>query len=387
MQSVDRQFGILYPPWNHGPAGQKLLDAAIGEIGIDHLTVPAIGGPQTQFRLFHGFEQPYFHTSGGWHYPPQVRHYAGLGIRPRRADWTGPQDVLEALQRLGDQHGLKLFLRVDPAQAVPLLDSAGHLVQRSAWGQTYEPPQPCINHPEFRELLKAALAELLRYAPEGIEIAGLRLDAPPAEREVVGWRCLSLHLVCTCFCAACRQIAELAGIDPDLAARSVRVHAEHVAATPQHQRSAALRRFRDDPAVHQYQAVRASAAQQWMTALAAGFPQVRLIRVVQAQDVYGPSAVQIGLGADWSAISDAWGEGSVSQFWTQWARHQETFPGIAALHMRLSEPEVLAPADLVRYVTEAVGNGIQRLTFSHLEEWRPDILTWIKQAVRYARRG
>ena len=58
-------FGLVYPLWNHTRAADSLLDRVVGEVGIDHLTVPVVTGAQTQFRLSGGFESPYFHTEGG----------------------------------------------------------------------------------------------------------------------------------------------------------------------------------------------------------------------------------------------------------------------------------------------------------------------------------
>lgn len=123
-------FGLVYPPWNHTKAAGNLLDRVVGEVGIDHLTVPAVTGEQTQFRLIGGFESPYFHTEGGWHFPPQVKLYAASGVRPRAAKWLGTRDPIADIREAAEKLGLRVVLRVDLSRVRQIVDQAPQMSVR-----------------------------------------------------------------------------------------------------------------------------------------------------------------------------------------------------------------------------------------------------------------
>ena len=57
------------------------------------------------------------------------------------------------------------------------------------------------------------------------------------------------------------------------------------------------------------------------------------------------------------------------------------------LALAVWRPAFREAAELVRLVAEAVGLGISAIDFEGLTEAAPEAVTWLKQAVRFARRG
>ena len=250
-------FGLVYPPWNHSTKRDNLLDRVAGEVGIDHLTVPVVTGEQTQFRLSGGFETPYFHTAGGWHFQPQAGLYEASSIRPRTADWLGSRDVLSEIREQAAKLGLKLIFRVDLPLIRGLFESAPQVRSHSAWGDL---PGfgPCISNPDYRELISATFADLVRFNPDGFELDSIWPE--PAGLTFGIWQLDLLTQLGEpggmCFCPSCRQAAAKANVDAEAAAQTVRAFADRLASRSPRELTAAkptamtdeLRAYRAGPA-------------------------------------------------------------------------------------------------------------------------------------------
>jgi hypothetical protein len=337
------QFGIVLPLWSYAADGGVLLDRAAGEVGLDHVTVPVVTGPQAAFRLYCDAEKPHFHTVGGWHFPPTAKCYALAGVRPARAAWCGAADYLGRLQEHAGRLSLRLVLRVDVRAVPALVEHEPHLCQRNAWGQEVPSAGACACNPVVRELLRATLEDLRRYQPAAYELVEFAPDMAidRAATRPLAWNAPLRRLADVCFCASCRQTAERAGIDADAAGRSVRVQIE---------RGLGDRPPETNPVVNEYIAARTADTSAWLAAVAASDQDRRyLTRLARFPE--GPSAATDGL----------------------------TLP--------VWRPAFAEAAALVRTVADAVGSGGRFFDFEGLDEAPPDAVTWLKQAVRFARRG
>jgi hypothetical protein len=345
---MNAQFGIVLPLWSYAADSGALLDRAAGEVGLAHVTVPAVSGPQAQFRLHCDPEKPYFHTGGGWHFPPSAKFYGLTGVRPPKAVWFGATDYLARLQEHVGRLDLRLVLRVDVRAVPALTEHEPQLCQRNAWGQEVPSAGACACHPVVRELLRATLEDLRRYQPAAYELidffpdkAGDRAAARP-----LTWNAPVRQLADRCFCASCRQTAERAGVDADAAARSVRVQIQHGLSAPPGDQE-------EDPVMREYVAARTSDTSAWLAAVTASDRGRQYLTHLSHSPIAAEPA---------GAASDG-------------------------LALPVWRPTFAESASLVRTVTDAASRGVQFFDFEALDEAPPDAVTWLKQAVRFARRG
>ncbi|MBI5864562.1 MAG: hypothetical protein HZB38_08650 [Planctomycetes bacterium] len=379
------QFGIVYPLWNHQESDASLLERAIGDVGIEHVTVPVITGPRSQFCLFGPRESPYLHTDGGWHYPPETKLYTTSGVRPRSAKWCGQRDVLRKVCELARASGIDVNVRIDLPSVRQLADHAPEMGQRNAWGEAYSDWGPCLNSPTYRQLLEAVIHDLLRYKPDGFELVNNRVDS------------LSLEIASTtfdrpfgpgfeiCFCPACRQIAA-DKVDPEQAARSVRAHVTKFCASlrPGFTSDDLLHGLQSDEVLHTYVDTRVTAAERWLESLAQRHPE--------HQFFHGPvnyDSAHIGVRglAGFRRI-----EVFDHESW-QSAEQDDASPEAEQQHLTPEGIEMglwfcwQEGADqLVRAVSESAERGVGYFDFAELDETPPETLAWLRQAVRYARR-
>ena len=179
VHRVPSEFGLVLPPWNHSQEPDGLLDRVLGEVGIDHLSVPAVTGEVAQFRLSSLPQPPLFYSEGGWHFPPEARLYASTGCRPRVARYLGSRDPVGRLCEYAGRQRLSVYFRVDLPAVRSLVEQNVGLRCRSAWGDELPSFGPCVCNPDFRELLRATLLDLTRYEPAGFTLHNLRVEAVP----------------------------------------------------------------------------------------------------------------------------------------------------------------------------------------------------------------
>lgn len=377
---MDPQFGVVYPLWNHAASQGRLLDRLTGEVGIDHLTIPVVTGARRQFRLGCGRDTPYFHTEGGWHFRPSAGAYSSSALRPPKARWLAGGDVLAQVREQTAALGMQLLLRLEVRAVEALVEQQRHLCQRNAWGQEVPSAGACVCNPDLRELLRGTLEDLCRYEPAGYELVDWAPDSA-ADRSAarpLAWHTAARHLLDTCFCASCRQIAEREGVDTDQVARSVRVHVERLAAAGIEEPSAADR----DPALAAYIAARTSDCRQWLQRLVA--PETDrlhlLVHSVGEPPPYGdrppwPRLVRLPVTAREPADQD------------RLAALLQVAPYAGGLALPVWRPTFGQAAELVRVLSETVRLGVRLFDCEGLDEAEPEAVKWLKQAVRFARRG
>jgi hypothetical protein len=369
------EFGFVHPLWDFAADEGRLLERVAGEVGIEHLTVPVVTGAQIQFHP--ATETPHFHTEGGWHYRAGTKTYAGITLHPAKAKWVTGADALAQMRTRATALNLRLVLRVDVRAVRALVDQERHLCQRNAWGQEVPFAGACACNPDLRELLRAILADLQRYEPAGYELVDWAPDtaADRATTRPLNWHPAARRLLDVCFCASCRQIAEREGVDPEQAARSVRVRVEQLLAAPSGNGGEP-----DDPVLEAYVAARAADCCTWLQRVADGDNERRrLLLRPYGEPALGNCAPWVRMArfpAGWAGPLD----GSI------WTERIQALTGINALALPVWQPMFREAAELVRLVTEAVQAGVSIFDFESLGEATPDAVIWLKQAVRFARR-
>ncbi len=379
IDAMGSEFGIVYPLWHYAADGEDFLDRLVGEVGIAHVTVPVVTGAVEQFRFGVETEAPYFQSEGGWHFPPTAKLYAAAGARPVKARWFGHTDVLDRLREQLQRLGLELVVRLDLPNLRTLVEGEPHLGHRNAWGQAMPTMGLCWSHPAARELFRATLEDLQRYHPIGVQFV-----SAPAYRDldglpmVVGYLRLGLGSeLGMCFCPACRQIGERDGLDPEAVARSVRFRTTRQAAAPSASADDGLPSDEWD----EYCTAQSDDFAEWLCRLTAAGPG-RWLELVLRPDIIEPRDNSSSLRqlVQWhfdSAIDD-----EQAAYMTQHARDYREAWSLPAWR-----PGFEAADRLVRVVRDAAHAGVPRFDFEQVTASPLEVVTWLKQAVRFARRG
>ncbi len=370
-------FGLVFPLWNMA-LDEELLERALGEVGFDHVVVPAVTGPVSEFRMYRPLEpQRVFQTRGGWHYPFQREHYASLIGPPPKAEWVTKRDCLGAVRDVVARRGLQLYLAVDVRAPVVDLGDGRYCNFQNAWGDTLRRERPCVLDPQVRALLQTTLDDLARYEPIGVELSGWKLDEGPQSVSCFMAPLMHRDMIEICFCPACEECASRAGQDADAVRDAVRRqhlawadHGTTGSTSPEERRWYQL--------VNAYRECRCVEGRRWLDQLAGRYPQWRCLGPGNGPDPCYPliklPELQRWLpsGAVWDAGCEPGDEEIV--------RHGMTLVNLVAT-------EFTEAAQLVRAVDELTRRGAEQIVFDGLTECLPDRLTWLKQAVRYARRG
>ena len=384
--SIQRTFGLVYPLWSHVARGD-LLDRAVGEAGLGHITIPIITGPYAAFRPADALRPHVFVTRGGWHYRSSCTERLAGPLRLRTAAWLGKRNVLPRVLDTARSRGLRVVWRLDLPGAGGLVEHNPHLGARNAWGEQPAGAAACVLNPATRELLAAVAGELRDLVPEAaFEWSGARPDrALPASLaqsprvSATAGRWLSV-----CFCPSCWDVAQAAGVDAEQAAAAVR------------RLAGAGEPVRDEDAAtaEHYQQVRVAYWRNWwagFTRRSAGeatwfrlcTPSERANRTASpprptpAGDTgpEPPALVDLlRVPADQTAPLDAGALPALAD-------------GVAALSLPLGQPPFSSSDALVRCVHHAAESGVRFFDFERLDESPVEVLTWVRQAVRYAQRG
>ena len=387
-------FGLVFHLWDFAGEPGTLLDRALGEVGFDHLTVPVVTGSMEQFRLDPVHPPHIFVTEGGWHFTPRLDSYQGGTIRPRAARWFGKRDVLGRLREYADERNVELVFRVDPRAVTSLPEHEPHLRARNAWGDENPSAGVCVLNADARELLRGTLADLMRYEPAGFQLVNWMADlaVERGRTRQFQWHPWLQRLLDICFCPACRQAAAVAGVDPDQAARSVRVHVERMIADPENSDDAG--QLDEDGVLRSYLDVRRRDTLTWLARLAETHDRHRRYMLVD----------HWFSNEHWSEAETAFADLPDSAFvqvfrsltlaLSDFDFQQSVFGpaagrGINSLGLVLPVwyPFVRQADQLVRTVSEAMRAGVALLDFEGLEDAPGEALNWLRQAVRFARRG
>jgi hypothetical protein len=361
-------FGIVYPLWNALGADPDRFEQVVGEVGVDHVTVPVITGPVAEFHLTPNADAaPLFTTEGGWHYAPDTAPYRAAAAKPVRARWTKQRNMLDAFVQRCREHQLALFFRVDLRHEPHNLEGTASVQWRDAWGQPLPAGGACVLAPEVRELARAACEDLKRYEPEGLQLVDWTVDPrQPARAHPLAWCASAARLAATCFSPAARQSALTADLDPDRVAACVREQvlasvcgpATDADATPE--------------IVQAYQQVLEDDNQRWLEQWAAAVPFGRKLLLSSVTD-HAP----VG---GWERLISAGEPADLDRGITACGNSDGN------LALPVWKPTFGESQDLVRTITQAREAGAAFFDFEGVHTAPHEAITWLKQAVRFARR-
>jgi len=371
-------FGMVYPLWTDPQGPGRLLDRVVGEVGLDHLTIPVVTGQQQQFRL-HPAQPPHdFATEGGWHFLPNPDCYKSSPLRPRPARWFGKRDVLTRLCDDATRRDMPVIFRIDLRAVTSLVAHRSHLRTRNAWSDESTTAGGCALNADLRELLHGTLEDLLRYEPAGFQLVDWAPDLP-AGRDAprpLAWHPHVRRLLDVCFCPACRQVAAMAGTDPDQAARSVQVHVARLLARPE-DNDLPGRAWSDEVLDAYLQAKRRDTA-AWLRRLAENHRDRRRYLL---SDMLACESIGVLPGEERFSLLVRTGDEDASKIAIR-------FSGRACgLSLPVWRPAIQGAGQLVRQVSTIMHAGLDFLDFEGLDEAPEEAITWLRQAVRFARRS
>jgi hypothetical protein len=372
------EYGFVLHPWHGAERAAALLERAALEIGLSRVTVPVVTGGCAQFSYAPADGPRLFFTEGGWHYPPDAARYAGGALRPKTARWLAKRHPLDRIREAAERHGLRCNFQIDLRGLRGVIEQQPESGCRTAWNEPLPGHAACLNQPAVRQLLRSTIDELLSYGPAALMLAGL--PAEPGERARPRWgvNVETDELLGVCFCAACREVAAGAGVDADQAARSVQVHIERLAVGDRASTAAAMR---EDGVLETYRAAVRGETGAWLA---------RLAGVISPADAYFVTGVVDGpvhLSEPWRPLLEVRLTDDEGQ--PDPASHVVGAAGLNAGAARLPayRPAFHSSAELVRLTGELAQAGARLIEFSGFDAAPPDAGDWLRQAVRFARRG
>ncbi len=373
-------FSVEYPPWALSQERGDALSRVLDEVGPDILTIPAVSGPLTRLGPTYGW----FHTDGGWHYPPDSARYRGATLRPHAAGWFGRKHFVRVAAEAAGSRGVKAVLRLGLSRVPALIHRYAHIRARNAWDA--ELPWACTHQPEWRELLRETMAELSDFDPLGFVLDDVFLgDAAAA--PAAAWNPLAAELASICLCPTCRQRAADAagdvGGDADAIARSIRTHFSQALSNP----DTTARRIRDDGPLSRFVSASQADVRRWLAHLSDARPQ-QGVWVAMPE----PSGVVRGSGLRGSATD------LLHETGCGWWRRmglapaaadvaEEPFAAGSAISVPAWLPDCPDSESLVRSVREYARRGASIVNLTGLADAADEAIAWARQAVRYARRG
>jgi len=213
-------------PWDLEDEGIDTVLARIsGDLGADTVTVGAIL-PETHSIRRRATSGPrVIRMPSGAHFQPDGRFYAGTRIRPVTTPWLRQRNPLERIARRVADHRLNLRIRLACCDVPALVEKYPMAGTIDVFGEPHG-NRLCPSNPDVRAYLIAVVEDLCEnYKPVAIELDCLGiLDRGPAAKSFP-WAAdatpLESLLLELCFCPACRERGESAGLDVNSTASDV----------------------------------------------------------------------------------------------------------------------------------------------------------------------
>ena len=373
---MNGRYGLVYPLWCYAGGQDDLLDRALGEVGADFCTLPLVTGPLSRLTPWTERSTAMFQTRGGWHAPLHAQRATTVLKRIRQASWFGKRDILAKVLDVLRTRRLPAGARIDLRAAAALAPHGEHLAAINAWGDADPSAGACVLNDEVRELLRATLECVADLGFAGYQTVDWCVDCAANRHtgRALDWHPTVRRLLDICFCAACRQAAAEDDIDPDQVARSVRVHAERGLLNPEHDLAAAVAA---DELLTRYWGARTNRNDAWLDRLAAQHTTLRATHVCDTE-FFGEPASLYQRVEPLARIHEPLPEknADATPFWHP----------AKALTLPAWRPMFTHADDLVRFVLEAQHAGVARFEFEDLDAAPDEAITWVRQAVRFARR-
>jgi len=341
------------------------LDRLKGEIGVDGISVTAIGGPLHLLRARGGSGPRTFRTAGGAWFQPAADAYADARLRPPVAEGIRSSNPIEKIAAACRRRDLRLRLRVSVCDVEPAAQRWSFAACKDAFGDL-SPARLCPSNPDVRAYAESLVGDLAAHvAPDAVDLDEADFGVPatfhsgrenPADPGA--W-----HASTYCFCESCRQSARDAGLDIDrlqAAARQPVAAADAAAcfAPLADHRALAVRRLID------------GARRRFDGELGRRIADLNPHRGLRP--------------GDFGEIVDLWIPSNASAL----AAPPQVDPGALAATFVVSDSAVQTEgsAGLVRDMLHAVRGGRRTLLVESFGGTSDERLEWVRQAIRFARR-
>lgn len=372
------EYGFLLHPWLGAERCRALCERAALTIGLGRVTVPVVTGACTQFSYAPGGAPRLFSTEGGWHYPPDTERHAANTLRPKPARWLGKRHPLDRIRDTLEQHGLRCNFQIDLRGLRGVIEQQPEFACRTAWGEPLPGHPACLNEPAVRQLLRSTIDDLANYAPAALMLDGLPAESAERERPRWGVNPETDELLSVCFCAACREVAAGAGVDADQAARSVQVHIERLAGGD---RASAAAAMREDGVLAAYRTAIRGEMTAWLARLAGTMSTMEAYFVTRVVDglVY--------LSEPWRPLLEVRPTDDEDRLDSASHVAGAALLNAGAARLPAYRPALQSSAELVRLTGDLAQAGARLIEFSGFDAAPPEAGDWLRQAVRFARRG
>lgn len=374
---MNADVGVVYGLWNQDIGGAELLDRVVGEVGVEHVTVPVVCGPVAQILATHDGPR-FFHAEAGWHFGPLGDTVAGHSLKPHAAGWLRRRNVLPPFVDALQQRGIGVVFRVDVAGFAALREGAS-VRTRSVLIESEPDSGVCPSNPFVRDLLEATIADLESQGPAAIELVDWTpsLAVDRFRPRKLGWDPLLRAMLDICFCPACRQAAQQANGDAEGAAHAVREALRRgLGPTPDGAAANVATVFPSEVSAY-VSAVRAQ-NDDWLAGMAKRSPKLRFLAVRNVARVDELAAAPAGWDKMLRRAPETAG-GATS------AESGQVSLSAGAASLWVQPPWVGSSSDLVTLTRSMFEQGARFLDFEGIEE-APAGVDWLRQALRYARR-
>ncbi len=212
-------------PWDLADDNvDRVLDRLRGEIGVTGLSV-WMGVPAVSPLRVRDVKPRVFRTRGGLFFQPDSERYTSTRCKPIVSEWLKTRRPLAHLSEACQKRGMTLRAIVSASMTGRLVQRHPEMACKNAFGDGSQ-LSLCLANPDVQAYLCHLVSDLSqRDGVFGVTIADFVLSWADAWANVlelpVGIGGTELGLLSICFCESCHQGATSAGMDVDMARRSV----------------------------------------------------------------------------------------------------------------------------------------------------------------------
>ncbi|MFQ5410774.1 MAG: hypothetical protein ACE5EC_00695 [Phycisphaerae bacterium] len=212
-------------PWDLEDEGIEVaLGRMAGEIGVDAVSIAAVLPRLTAFRARATKGPRTIHREAGAHFQPSAECYSNTRLRPTAAAWMKSRNPLEKIASVCAANGLKVRAWTVCCENEVLATRHPMTTCVDVFGDSIT-GRLCPSNADVREYVAALASDLTSNYPidvlelESADFGGSTrsdqyksgVNIGPIGRGLANW----------CFCPACRQRADDAGIDAEAVRRNI----------------------------------------------------------------------------------------------------------------------------------------------------------------------
>ncbi|MGD2108995.1 MAG: hypothetical protein PVI86_06345 [Phycisphaerae bacterium] len=213
-------------PWDLvGDDLDAVLDQLHGGVGVTGLSLWLGVPPLAEFRVRDRHPR-IFNTRGGLFFHPDLARYEKTRLKPVVSDWLDKRRPLERLTDACATRGMSLRAVISASQTGRLLKRHPEMTSKNAFGDQ-SGMALCLANPDVQSYLGSLLSDLTTHdGLSAVALADFAIHWPDAWSTRIRWPAsvgrTEQTLLSICFCESCQQGAAGAGVDIDMARRSVR---------------------------------------------------------------------------------------------------------------------------------------------------------------------